>query len=599
MASKPAKTSRSLDACLTFSRTRLPASFETQVIERFFSAIDTPVALSCYLLWKHGEHDQLAKKVIKVEHYNSAFDFRLDFAAVSFLAKDPGLKTTWDTAEVAKASFLEAESRNEQMNADIYRYLFGDALSTFVTSGYGDIIEHARFLISKILGKFNIQEVFDLGTFGPGVTLSVKGERVASAFKYQSDRDITPGAYRLFGESLTAYSPLWWGEPAVKPNLVQGNKVVTVPKNAKTDRTIAIEPGLNSWIQLGIGKAIRGKLREFGYDLNDNTKNQLGAYHGSLDDSLATLDFRAASDSISYRLVQALLPEDWWIALRAARSPVYCSGDNKWTTTHKFSSMGCGFTFELESLIFLSVALACCRRLRVSTAAVAIFGDDVVLPREAVPLYSRVVGTLGFELNTDKSFHIGPFRESCGSYYYCGVDVKPFFKKGSYRTLRQVYILANSIRELSHRWSGKLACDERFHGLWNYVVSCIPKRFRRFGPRDAGDSVIHENLTGSSIYRRPKGGCEGYLISCFSDRTVSVTISEKGLLVSKLRVRSSSLPDLYHFGEGAILRSWLRNQARRPIASSPSGNEVDLRGVTRIRLTTVYVARWYYFGPWL
>jgi hypothetical protein len=54
--------------------------------------------------------------------------------------------------------------------------------------------------------------------------------------------------------------------------LRNSSKVRVVPKNAKTDRTICIEPDLNIFVQLGIGAVIRERLKAYGLDLNTQVK---------------------------------------------------------------------------------------------------------------------------------------------------------------------------------------------------------------------------------------------------------------------------------------------------------------------------------------
>jgi hypothetical protein len=86
--------------------------------------------------------------------------------------------------------------------------------------------------------------------------------------------------------------------------MVSGNNVDWVPKNYKTDRTIAIEPDWNMFLQKGLGGLLRRRLRRVGQDLNDQSTNRFCAAVGSIDGSLATLDMSMASDTVAYRLVE-------------------------------------------------------------------------------------------------------------------------------------------------------------------------------------------------------------------------------------------------------------------------------------------------------
>jgi hypothetical protein len=89
--------------------------------------------------------------------------------------------------------------------------------------------------------------------------------------------------------------------------------------------------------------------------------------------------------------------------------------------------MGNGFTFPLETLIFFSLAQACCESE--DYEKVSVYGDDIIVPVYAVPLLTKVLTSCGFLVNASKSFSSGPFRESCGKDYLLGTDVRPCYIK--------------------------------------------------------------------------------------------------------------------------------------------------------------------------
>jgi hypothetical protein len=88
--------------------------------------------------------------------------------------------------------------------------------------------------------------------------------------------------------------------------------------------------------------------------------------------------------------------------------------------------MGNGYTFPLETLIFWGLAAACCDRDSDAT----VYGDDIIIPSDRFELLAEILRYAGFILNVGKSFHVGPFRESCGKDYFKGIDVRPFYAKG-------------------------------------------------------------------------------------------------------------------------------------------------------------------------
>lgn len=514
------------------SSERVPISERSEIVERFFIAIDTPVALSCYLLYKYKEYDQLVSKEIKPSDYDisDGFIFQCDFAAVSFLKKNQFLRTSFNKKSLAIESFNKAELKCKDTNLRLKSI---DSLNKYTFSG-ADVIKLTRRKISDTLKSFSIDEMLDLCTWGPGSTLSVTGSDTTAPTKFNCDRQITREAHYLFGEVLRKAYPNWIVDS--KFDFVVGNKIITVPKNAKIDRTIAIEPGLNTWIQLGIGKLIRKRLRHNGYDLNSNDLNRAIARKSSRDGLSATIDFRAASDTISIELVRLLLPDQWFSIMDSARSHYF----NMYGTTalfEKFSTMGNGFTFELESLIFLNLALALSELRGFSKQEISIFGDDLTLPVQVVPELIQLCDHLGFEINQSKSFSDGYFRESCGDYFYNGLDVKPLFLKKEVIKVKDLYRFANGLLLLSARFSNLSGMDKRFKSLWSYTVSLVPKALRLFGPMSSGDATIHLSLSYAEPVRS-KLGWEGFTFPGFPSVGLSRLDESHGLLLTRLHRRS-------------------------------------------------------------
>lgn len=203
---------------------------------------------------------------------------------------------------------------------------------------------------------------------------------------------------------------------------VQSNTVVLVPKNWKTHRTIAKEPTHSLPFQLALDGFLKQRLRTWKIDLSSQTKNQEFARLGSIDGSIATLDLEMASDTLAYNAVAWMLPTEWLRVLDAFRSSSF---ESPWGTGQyaKYSSMGNGYTFSLETLIFT----AACRAVGCKNPAV--YGDDIGLPTIYASSLIRLLAFLGFTVNAEKSF-ANPnsrFRESCGCDYFSGRLVTPFY----------------------------------------------------------------------------------------------------------------------------------------------------------------------------
>lgn len=204
------------------------------------------------------------------------------------------------------------------------------------------------------------------------------------------------------------------------------NLVSFVPKTAKTHRSIAVEPLLNSFIQKGTDVVLRDLLRAHGYDLTDQTKNANLARTGSIDGSFATIDLSAASDSVCIALCKYMLPPAWFDFLNRIRSSNYRIGEKE-TPYEKFVSMGNGFCFPLETLLFAAATRASLYSSQSVCKEHAVYGDDIVVPTPSVKKLQKILNYCGFSVNPDKSFTSGPFRESCGADWYLGQDVRPVY----------------------------------------------------------------------------------------------------------------------------------------------------------------------------
>lgn len=317
--------------------------------------------------------------------------------------------------------------------------------------------------VAGVLGRFSWDECSKFFAFGPGATTRLPRARSFAAYKYSGIPESTLGNASL-ATACIRFVPIWeqivrssgevQGDQLIK--VVPGNSIITVPKSYKTDRTIAKEPDMNIYVQKGIGRVIRNRLKSVGVDLNDQTRNQRGALLGSLDGSLATVDLSMASDTVAFELVSFLLPNDWWWALEQARSPVGALASGELIHYQKFSSMGNGYTFELESLFFWCICQeVCCRYTNEKDDRILVYGDDIVIPTEKSPILLEKLAEAGFKPNPDKTFSSGPYRESCGKHYFNGNEITPFYVRRPVEALDRLFLLHNNV----YRWSQRTGVD--------------------------------------------------------------------------------------------------------------------------------------------
>ena len=411
---------------------------------RFYEAIDTAVSLSCAILLRNGEHEQLARKSIKPTSYVNPSLFYRDFQAVKLLSKYPALKTGIDTGRVATLKFLECEDVCRRTN-ERFRELESQGINPDVQA----VLHRTAQKISLVLGDVPKLEDIDL-SFGPGAAYGVRGD-TSSYTKLNAELECTHDFTSILGDFLSEV-PGWVREDLANVKLVQGSEYAVVPKDAKTDRPINIEPLLNGMVQRGYGKFIRGRLKRFGIDLDDQSINQRLA-GDALKKGLATVDFSSASDTIASGLVLHLLPIDWFIALDTVRSKRVGTG-NVWLNLQKFSAMGNGYTFELETLIFYCLATATCEILGVpyqTCESLSVYGDDVIIPAAAFEKYAEVAEVCGFSINTEKSYSDGLFYESCGHDFFDGHFVRPLFLRKQIKELDHAFFAANNVIRFFNR----------------------------------------------------------------------------------------------------------------------------------------------------
>lgn len=223
------------------------------------------------------------------------------------------------------------------------------------------------------------------------------------------------------------------------------NKLTFVPKDQNEHRTIGVELNGMILLQKCIGNQIRQRLFDVGLNLNQQNRNKHMARLAKVF-SLATVDLSNASNTLAFETVKFLLPPAWFSILASYRSSYGATKDGFSVRYEMFSSMGNGFTFELESLIFYAIALACTGGLKPSVQRqVAVFGDDIILPSNHYPKLVLALEEAGFSVNTEKSFVDGYFFESCGSDFFDSSDVRPFFLKRPLASVRDYYFFCNSL----------------------------------------------------------------------------------------------------------------------------------------------------------
>lgn len=241
---------------------------------------------------------------------------------------------------------------------------------------------------------------------------------------------------------------------------VPGGKIFFASKNAEISRTCCTEASVNMLIQKAIGAFVEVRLEEhFGISLSTQPDlNRELARIGSIDGSVATVDLISASDCMGLHMLRRDLPDGFLkTAILKARSERAVLPDGSSVELNMVSTMGNGFTFPLQTLLFACAIRACYQVMGFPCVCprtqFGVFGDDLIVRRETYDFVCRMLSAIGFQVNVKKSFNAGEFRESCGSDYYRGFNVRGVFVT----TLETPQDVCSAINRL-HRWSAR-------HGL--------------------------------------------------------------------------------------------------------------------------------------
>ena len=346
---------------------------------------------------------------------------------------------------------------------------------------YSTLMFTARKIIADILGDVDVDELFSSADFSNGASISKRRTESSKFEKFDGGSAVTDSALPYLVTLARASATLERGfiiqQCYNKAEVVTHNVLFTVPKNEKEDRIAAKEPDWNMFFQKGLGSMIRRRLRKAGIDLNDQSRNRKLAQLGSIDGSLSTIDLSSASDSVTEQLVYELLPQDWFYHLSNLRSKQGQLLDGSSHTWVLFSTMGNGFTFELESLIFFALAKSITYHFGVK-GQVSVYGDDIIVPTGASSQLIHFLGYCGFITNKEKSFTTGFFRESCGGHFYKGIDVTPIYIRRPITSYPDLIGIINKFR----RWSGVNTLginDPRHLVIYKKLESLIPKGIRK------------------------------------------------------------------------------------------------------------------------
>lgn len=463
--------------------TELAAAHKSAALE-CLKALDTTYASDVYNNLIAGRHELIQKP--DPNQYSLPFEFFKDSQAYAIIGKNE----LFCNEEILLPELIEGFFAQEQLNHSTnlkFSKLRFDPLLDQVRNNVLKIIGKAP-PVSKLYGEYHLVDEI---RFGPGSSYFAHGSLVNPMDKIRNGKvSLTTGCEPLW-TSYTGKTPF-----ANKEVLrVESDFFDFVPKNFKSLRTISIGNDGNTLVQLSLGKALRHRLSRF-YDLN---KQQLlhksVVEKASICRSHATVDISNASNSVCKQVVKALLPPIWYDLLNKARHHKTQIG-NYVHDLELFSSMGNGFTFELETIIFLAIAMTLPNHkiLTSNDGDISVYGDDIICRDEDYDLLVSRLEHFGFKVNSSKSFSGQSwFRESCGADFFAGVDVTPIYLRGRVDVcnLQTLYVLPNKIRQISLAIFGDIPQNTRFARAYAIAIRCIPKQYRITGIDLSSEELNH------------------------------------------------------------------------------------------------------------
>lgn len=441
--------------------------------------------------------------------------FKWQYLRQEILSKylDPKVVAPDARARAGVQKWLHAEQQNERTNLRLWHANASDP--DFGWTTWYHFVDAVRSLIARLLGP--CPGLLLRGEFSNKASSRIGRRETASLEKLKGECHVSSDALKWFQAfwCLTPYKP--------EGHKVQDSSIMfTVVKKSDIDRVACKEPEGNMLLQRQIGWYISERLRrKAGINTHDQSRNRHLAHIGSKDRVLATIDLSSASDTISHELVRTFLPTQWYSLLDDYRvkttlipyriQPDAIRTDDRSDYLHglnMFSSMGNGFTFELETLIFYAVVKTVQKLSgpRFRGSIVSVYGDDIICHGGLVPRIQRIFSFLGFTLNEKKTHwrRNDPFRESCGGHYYDGFDVTPFYIREEVREKSHLIQLLNQLLEWDGRVWGFFETPSlaAFHLKWSQHV---PLRFHGGVSTDETGALVTGDSPRDTIepIRRP------------------------------------------------------------------------------------------------
>lgn len=484
-------------------------SYDTfKVLHQYWADIGSPCALRLSEALKKGEQDVVLKILSSLDQqrWMDPYRHRRARLAIDIIKKADYLPIDVDQSKACLTAFCLAEKQCRDTN---HRFQLVGLNHPAISLEDMRLVSRVKREMRRLIGRIP-DMLYHEGMFGPGSTLSNPRSHSSIYEKLDiKDPTITHDCAWFYPALPSRLRDAWGSEDNFR--FVKANRFMMVPKNYKTFRGICVEPLINAYVQRGFGLHLKKRLRRFGIDIDsaESVHREL-AKAGSLGAGYSTIDMSMASDTIAYEVIRAVLPRKWFLLLDRCRSKAtdisaYYADNKEIFEEHgihpaesqsgdesdllyrleKFSSMGNGFTFELETMLFTAIARACGDKTARS------FGDDLIIKSSYNEPVLKALKFFGFTPNIEKSFTSGSFRESCGGDFRLGIAVEGVTLKTEPRCIDDWYNLHNRLFVMSKKYNFDIT------RTLHVIRAQVPKQRRYLIPEYLG--------TGGFFSDKPRG----------------------------------------------------------------------------------------------
>lgn len=439
----------------------------------------------------------------------SHFDFYTQAQRKALLSKGFCVKPKLDPEALAIETFQNCEARNRETNQKFRTLSFSFEERS--------LLERARAICQRIMGKTPTRLHLSFTT-GASVLLPAKEAHFIN--KMSSPLEVSTTSILAVRRALQSSGlfqvhlglcqdvirrhrgHIEFTQQDFKYVLVEHTELFFVDKTFEQKRICMKERSGDMLVQRGIGRCLADRTSSYSSSLYHRpskhkwlvekhfTVPYTSSARADLDYIIATIDVKNASNSLSYEMVKFFLSQDWFDLLSSVRSRSFTYPNGDVGRFEMFSSNGNGYTFELETIIFESLALAIREVHGTRWDRVSVFGDDIIVADYLAEPLIQLLNCCGFETNNEKSyFGPIPFRESCGYDCYKGKAARPVYFKGNPDKddwVKLLYTFANNLIKLHEYWPIGSILD-----IHAEVVDSIPPSLRVGGPSWLGDTVLH------------------------------------------------------------------------------------------------------------